>query len=186
MTKDISLLLEQLQSEAPTRFNSVANKSTLRHELEKYEDLIIAGIASGHTARGFYEKLKDAAEIVAISNDFNPLRPDGTFRDHFIRVFHDYRDTLVAEGKVEKPASRNKKSKPSAPRKAVAKPAAVVTQVIQPVHQPELPQATLQSAEPAVVVEAAPVVAVKPAPANETIKPKTIIPKSEKSSFDGL
>lgn len=170
MTKDITLLLSELQSEVPTKFHSVANKSTLRHELEKYEAQIILGIASGHTARGFYEKLKDATEIKAISNEFNPSRPEDTFKQHFIRVFQDYRLALVAEGKVEKSASYSRKSKTSAARKAPAKPVLAASEVVPPIHKPELPQAPLKSAEPA-IIEDVPVLAVEPVTSTPSPKP---------------
>ena len=188
MTKNIELLLGELQSEVPTKFHSVANKSALRQELEKFEDLIIMGISTGHTARGFYEKLKDSALIETLSKEFKPLRAEDTFKKHFIRVFHDYRDALAQEGKVEKPRSRSRKPpRPAGKSASEAKPLRTQftaapgtpdeTREKLGWKKPELPQVPLKTSE---------IVEVKPVPATETDKPKIIIPKHEGSSFKDL
>lgn len=184
MTKDISLLLGELQSEKPTSFRSVANKSALRTELERYEDLIIFGIASGHTARGFYEKLKDADEIEAISKEFNPSRPEDTFKQHFIRIFHDYRDTLVAEGKVEKPSTRKKKQTLAAAQPPKANVAPVQNRATQTYQKPiyQTPTQQPQPRQPQKFTN----VPAEPVPFSELIKPQSIPTKKPAQEGNSL
>ncbi|WP_273728791.1 hypothetical protein [Brucella gallinifaecis] len=169
MTKNIELLLGELQRETPKSFISAANKSPLRAELEKYEDLIIAGIASGHTARGFYEKLKDAEEIKALSDTYKSDGASRGFRQHFIRVFHDYRETLVQEGKVQKPV-RKKRLSTAVGRKASPRP---TPQPDNNLSMEEKLGWSKSETAPAEAVEA------KPIPAPEPIKQTPIIPKNK-------
>lgn len=167
MTKNIELLLGELQRETPKSFISAANKSPLRAELEKYEALIISGIASGHTARGFYEKLKDADEIQALSETYKSDGSSRSFRQHFIRVFHDYREALVEAGKVEKPVSRKKRLSTTVGRKAPPRPAPQPNNNLSMEEKlgwtkPEVPQVPIQPETPVITTEIKPVASVKP------------------------